>query len=89
MKCPLCNTEAKIQKSVNVLKGDKLFRRMTFVCRNSSCKQYEKAVGMKDLEQPIVFEDEPLLDATKEEHEEVVEETTEENPIMEGEENGN
>lgn len=84
MKCPLCNTEAKIQKSINVLKGGNLFRRLTFVCRNTSCKQFDKVIDTIELEQPMVVEEETPEPEPIEEVETVEEAETEE-PILEGE----
>lgn len=49
MKCPVCNTEARIYKATNVIKGDKLIRRMTYVCRNKTCRNFEKEVAKEDI----------------------------------------
>lgn len=57
MKCPLCNTEAKIQKSQNIIKGDKLFRRMFYVCRDKNCANYEKEIGKVDVECEVTIEE--------------------------------
>lgn len=57
MKCPLCNTEAKIQKSQNIIKGEKLFRRMFYVCRDTNCANYEKEVGKVDVECEVTIEE--------------------------------
>lgn len=56
MVCPLCNTEAKINKATNVFKNGKLFRKQTFVCRNKSCKNYEKELDSLLTELPFVEE---------------------------------
>ncbi len=56
MVCPLCKTEARISSSTNVLKGGKLYRRMHFVCRNKQCSNYNKEVGIEEVEIPLVIE---------------------------------
>lgn len=57
MKCPLCKTEAKIQTSINVIKGDKLYRRMVFVCRDKNCSNYDKEVGRDEIELEATVEE--------------------------------
>lgn len=56
MKCPLCNTEAKIDRPTNVLKGDKLFRHMPYVCRDKNCAKFGKEIGSVDVELEVTVE---------------------------------
>lgn len=60
MKCPLCDIEAQITSSRIVMKGDKLYRRQIFKCRNKNCGMYNKEVGRLDipLEYDVVEEGE-------------------------------
>lgn len=57
MKCPLCETEAKINKSENVLTKKVLVRRMTYVCRNKACANYEKEIGIENVELQVKIEE--------------------------------
>ena len=57
MKCPLCNTETRINKSVNVIKDAKLYRKMTYVCRNLGCSKYGEEVGTEYHELDVTFEE--------------------------------
>lgn len=50
MVCPLCDTEARISSSKNVLIGDKLYRRVFYSCRNKNCKKYNTEIGHEDIE---------------------------------------
>lgn len=47
MVCPKCGLEAVITKNKRVFKTDegKLFRIMTYSCRNKKCNDFEKEVG--------------------------------------------
>ena len=56
MKCPKCEVEMRISKSQNVLKDNKLFRRLTFMCRNKECENYNKEVKTEELELDFVEE---------------------------------
>lgn len=56
MKCNLCKTEAKIARSTNVLKGEKLYRRMVYVCRDKNCQNYEKEIMTEDIELEVTKE---------------------------------
>lgn len=43
MKCPLCNTEARIKSNDLVKRKDgTLAYRMEFICRSSKCENYNK-----------------------------------------------
>ena len=57
MKCPLCNLEARIVKTSNVLRikdGEpKLFTRMTYKCFNKQCDNYNKEIGTTEVEVPV------------------------------------
>lgn len=44
MKCPLCNTEMRIQSSGYVLNKGKLFAKQVLVCRKKDCKNFNKEV---------------------------------------------
>ncbi len=44
MKCPLCNTEMRIQSSEYVLNQGKLFAKQILVCRKKDCSNYNKEV---------------------------------------------
>ena len=50
MKCPKCEIEMRISKSQNVLKSGKLLRRLTFMCRNKECENYNKEVKTEEVE---------------------------------------
>lgn len=50
MKCPLCNIEERIVLNKNILKGDKLYRRMIFSCLNKECSNYNKELAKEDVE---------------------------------------
>ncbi len=60
MNCPKCGMEAMISASHNAVTGDaspetptKLFRVLTFQCRNPQCEKFGKEVGQQRLEQKI------------------------------------
>ena len=46
MKCPKCDCEAVISanRTIFVQEEGKLYREMTFTCRNRKCPDYEKEV---------------------------------------------
>lgn len=56
MQCPKCKIEAIITKSENVIRDGKLFRRMTFTCRNKQCSNHNMEVGTQEVELPVVNE---------------------------------
>ena len=49
MKCPLCDIEAQITKNRVVMIGDKLYRRLTYSCRNKQCSNNGKEIGTIDV----------------------------------------
>lgn len=58
MKCPKCGMDAIISESHNLITGDKspdektrLYRVLTFSCRNPQCEQCGKEIGQQKLEQ--------------------------------------
>ena len=56
MKCPLCNTEMRIQDNVLVHRADDTFAfRMRLVCRSRECPNNGKVV--KTLYTPIAVEE--------------------------------
>lgn len=57
MKCPVCNTEARIKKATNILKGKELVRRMEYVCRNKTCQNFDKEVGKEDIPLEVTVEE--------------------------------
>lgn len=59
MRCPKCNTEMRISHAKNVLKGETLYRRMTYACRNKTCDNYDKSIKTIDVVIPIEIEDAP------------------------------
>lgn len=44
MECKECKNTLSINKAENVLKDNKLYRKLTFKCRNPNCINYEKEV---------------------------------------------
>lgn len=56
MKCPLCNTEARITSSKNVVKDNKLFRRVVYTCQNKKCDYLNKEIKTEDIELKVEFE---------------------------------
>lgn len=57
MKCPLCNTEERILTSKNIIKGEKLYRRMVFTCMNKQCENYEKELHTDDIELEVEIDE--------------------------------
>lgn len=60
MKCPKCGMEAIISASHNQVTGDnstltktRLYRVLTFSCRNPQCENCKKEIGQQKLEQQI------------------------------------
>ena len=60
MKCPRCGVDAIISASRNKVEGDdsperqtRLFRVLTFRCRNPQCEENGREVGTQRLEQPL------------------------------------
>ena len=52
MKCPLCGEEGYILSAVNRAEGDdspdtetKLYRDLTYACRNKKCGNFGKSIG--------------------------------------------
>lgn len=60
MKCPVCNTEARIVQSENVLRGKELVRRMVYVCRNKTCQNFNKEVGKEEVQLDVTIEEQLL-----------------------------
>ena len=58
MKCPRCNFDGQIIKNILVMKGDKLFRVLTFACRNKNCLMCGKEIGKEEIEVPYKKEGE-------------------------------
>lgn len=56
MRCPLCDTEASISSTVNVLRDNKLFRKYEYSCRNKNCANYGKVIGEEETEVPVIIE---------------------------------
>lgn len=54
MKCPKCDIEAKITSSKTIMKGDKLFQRIEYSCRNKQCPNYNKVIATEDV--PLQYE---------------------------------
>lgn len=61
MKCPKCNTEAKIVKTQYVAENDdspdiptKLYIEQLFACRNPQCVDFEKVI--KTVRNPLSLE---------------------------------
>lgn len=44
MKCPKCNTEMRMASKGYVMKGDKLFKKIAYFCRNKNCPDFNKEV---------------------------------------------
>ena len=57
MVCPLCKTEARIERATNVMKGGKLYRKIVYTCRNKKCENFDKEVGTQLIELPFEKED--------------------------------
>lgn len=58
MVCPLCNTEARIVSTQNILRGNELFVRYSFSCRNKNCNRYETEVGNEEVQQELIIDEE-------------------------------
>ena len=52
MKCPRCDFDGQIIKNQLVMKGDKLFRVLTYACRNKNCSMHNKEIGKDEIEIP-------------------------------------
>lgn len=78
MLCPECKIEARISNKAYVIKGEKLFIRYEYSCRNQKCTQFDKQIGAEDDEVTNFIVEE----ATKEPTEKPAEEPTEE-PVEE------
>lgn len=74
MLCPECKLEARISNKAYVIKGDRLFIRYEYSCRNKQCNNYDKVIGEEEDEVTNLIVEE----ATKEPVEEPIEEPTEE-----------
>lgn len=64
MKCPLCNNEARIVKTSNVLRivdgVPKLFVRQTYKCFTKQCDNFDKELGTVETEIPVsIVNEEP------------------------------
>lgn len=60
MKCPKCGMDAIISASHNLVTGDdspdtttRLYRVLTFRCRNPQCESCGKDIGQQKLEQQL------------------------------------
>lgn len=60
MKCPKCGMDGFITRSGYAVSGDqsantptKLYRILTFTCRNKQCEACGKEIGQERLEQPL------------------------------------
>lgn len=58
MECPKCKCEAIISKNRTIFKEEekKLYRMMSFSCRNKKCTEYQKEIGTKMDELPFSIE---------------------------------
>ena len=52
MKCPRCDFDGQIIKNKLVMKGDKLYRQLTYMCRNKQCTMFNKEIGQQEVEVP-------------------------------------
>ena len=60
MKCPKCGMDAIISEARNVAEGDhspdtqtRIYRVLTFRCRNRQCEDCGREIGQERLEQPL------------------------------------
>lgn len=60
MKCPKCGMDGMISESHNLITGDespdeqtRLYRVLTFSCRNPQCEHCGKEIGQQKLEQQL------------------------------------
>ena len=58
MKCPRCDFDGQIVKNQLVMKGDKLYRVLTYACRNKNCAMCGKEIGKTEIEVPYEKEGE-------------------------------
>ena len=58
MVCPVCELEAAIVSNELVFNQDeqKLYRKMTYNCRNRNCQNFQKEVGEEQDELPVTIE---------------------------------
>ena len=75
MLCPECKIEARISNKAYVIKGEKLFIRYEYSCRNKQCNSYDKVIGEENDEvNNLIIEEpteEPAEQPTVEETEEL------------------
>lgn len=48
-----------IKSTEYILRDNKLYNKITFVCRNKKCDNYLKEVGTDLVEQPVTIEEAP------------------------------
>lgn len=56
MLCKECNIAMSISKGENVLKDDKLYRKLTFKCTNPKCENYNKETETVYHEMEVIKE---------------------------------
>lgn len=57
MNCPLCNVIMRIDKTDDVLKGDKRYTRFYYKCRTKTCPNYNKIIIDDQLNnKPLIIE---------------------------------
>lgn len=58
MQCPKCKCEAMIstQRMMFDKEEEKLYRILTYSCRNKKCDKYEKEIGEVKNEVPVSLE---------------------------------
>lgn len=58
MKCPLCNIEARIVSSKNIVKNGKFYRRLVYSCLNTACDLFNKEIKKEDIQLEVENVDE-------------------------------
>lgn len=71
MLCPECKLEARISNKAYVIKGDRLFIRYEYSCRNKQCNSYDKVIGEEEDEVTNLIVEEATKEPTEEPTEEI------------------
>jgi len=65
MKCPRCNVEMRINGSGYVSNGGKLFKRLSYVCRNKECPNYGQLVKNDYIPLDVVVDPEAEVEESE------------------------
>jgi len=67
MKCPLCNTEMRINSSSYVMNEGTLSMKQEYICRNKTCANFGKVVKAQYIPLHFTQDSEAPVENTEEE----------------------